>query len=131
MKKALALQKVYKGLLHPDSLLWCHGSIGLKHDKVRKFRYPFYKYVLVHEVRYIACVCKNCNMTFWGELANGVPLEIPVYCHPTSYISYALPVTVNGSKVYPNKVSVKTTNLGWATQEMIIEDTRRFIDRVQ
>ncbi len=125
------LDKKYKGILHPDSLRWCHGTEGVEHDKVRKFRYPLYKYVQVKERRYIACICRNCPMVFFGEAAQGVPLEIYVFKHPTTYMKYELPVRVNGVVKYPPRVRMKNTKLGWATQEMIIEDTRLFIERVQ
>lgn len=123
--------KKYKGILHRDSIRWCHGTPDIEHKKVRKFRYPFYKYVQIHEFRVILCVCKNCSMIFWGAEAVGVPLSIPVYKHPTCYFYYQIPVSVNGKIVPITEIAPRKTNLGWATQEMINEDTRRFIDRVQ
>lgn len=121
----------YKGILHKDSIRWCHGAVGVEHEKRRKFRYPLYKYVLVKEMRYIACVCNNCSMIFFGNETVGVPLEIYVFKHPTTYMTYELPVTVNGKTNYPPQRRMKNTKLGWATQEMITEDTRLFIERVQ
>lgn len=131
MKKAVSLQKKYKGVLHPDSLLWCHGSVGLKHEKIRKFRYPFYKYVQIHEVRVIVCICKNCNMTFWGAEAEGIPLKIPVFKDPSTYFYYRIPVSVNNEIVPFSEIKMRNSRLGWANQEMINEDTRNFIEKVQ
>jgi hypothetical protein len=128
---ATTLTKKYKGILHKDSLRWCHGTYGLEHVKQRRFRYPFYKYVQIHEVRVVVCICKNCNMLFWGKEAEGVPLVIPVYKHPTAYFYYKIPVSVNGEILTFSEMKPRETNLGWATQEMINEDTRRFIEKVQ
>ena len=131
MQKAVSLQKTYKGVLHKDSLRWCRGSIGLEHDKIRKFRYPFYKYIQVYEYCVIVCVCKNCSMVFFGQEAAGVPLSIPVYKHPTGYFYLRIAVSVNGRVLPMPELPLRRTNLGWVTQEMINEDTRNFIEKVQ
>lgn len=120
--------KQYKGVLHPDSLLWCRGSIGLEHRKIRKFIYPFYKYSQTQDAtvyKIIMCVCQNCNMVFYGEDTLRIPLSIPIY-KLDGYSSYELAVKVSGKAqsikgelIYPfSKVS----------QEEINDKTRAFIE---
>ena len=131
MKKAVSLQKVYKGVLHPDSLLWCHGSIGLEHKKIRKFRYPFYKYSHTQDAsiyRIIICVCENCNMTFYGADALDTPLAIPVK-RLDSYKPYEIQVKIEGRALALKGEIV--TPFRQATQEEILDETREFIERVQ
>lgn len=128
---ALGINHKYKGVLHPDSLLWCHGSIGLEHKKVRKFRYPFYKYSHTEDAsvyRIIICVCVNCNMTFYGADALGTSLSIPVK-RADSYGAYNVQVKING-KLQALKGEVLTP-FRQASQAEIIDDTREFIERVQ
>lgn len=125
------IDKKYKGVLHKDSLRWCHGTYGLEHQKMRKFRYPFYKYVQIHEFRVIVCVCLNCNMSFWGLDAEGIPLKVPVHRDPSTYFYYQIPVSVKGTVLPIKEIAQRKTMLGWATQEMINEDTRNFIEKVQ
>lgn len=131
MEKSLSLHKTYKGVLHPDSLLWCHGTPGLEHKKVRKFRYPFYKYshtVDASVYRIIVCVCENCNMTFYGELAQGISLSIPVK-FLGQHKPYEVQVKSNGKQL-----AIKgeiMTPFRQATQEEITLETREFIEHVQ
>ena len=123
--------KHYKGVLHPDSLLWCHGSIGLEHVKKRKFRYPFYKYSHTEDAsiyRIVICVCENCNMTFYGADALDTPLSIPVK-YLDSYQGYELQVRVNGTMQSLRGDIV--TPFRQATQEELTDETREFIDKVR
>lgn len=125
------IENKYKGVLHPDSLLWCHGRYGLEHNKIRKFIYPFYKYSQTEDAsiyRVITCVCTNCNMTFYGELSLGASLSIPVY-KLDSYSPYEVIVRVNGTAqsikgelVFPFRK---------ASQEEINDSTRQFIEMVR
>lgn len=127
----LGINHKYKGVLHPDSLLWCHGSIGLEHKKIRKFRYPFYKYSHTQDAsvyKIIICVCENCNMTFYGEDAQDTPLSIPVL-RLDSYKPYEIQVKVKGKALALRGEIV--TPFRQATQEEITDETRAFIERVQ
>lgn len=127
----LGINHKYKGVLHPDSLLWCHGSIGLEHKKVRKFRYPFYKYSHTEDAsvyRIIICVCENCNMTFYGADALGTSLSIPVK-RLDSYRPYEIQVHIKDRALALKGEIV--TPFRQATQEEILDETREFIERVQ
>lgn len=127
----LGINHTYKGVLHPDSLLWCHGSIGLEHEKIRKFRYPFYKYSHTEDAsvyKVIICVCKRCNMTFWGDHTKEIPLSIPVY-KQDSFKPYEIPVRLNGKTLALRGEIV--TPFRQATQDEINEETRIFIEHVQ
>lgn len=121
----------YKGVLHPDSLIWCHGSIGLEHEKTRRFRYPFYKYSHTQDAsvyKIIICVCKNCNMTFYGDHTKLVPLSIPIR-KLDSYTPYEIPVSINGKTIGLRGEIV--TPFRQATQEELTDETREFIEKVQ
>lgn len=127
----LGMENKYKGVLHPDSLMWCHGRYGLEHNKMRKFIYPFYKYSQTEDAsvyRIITCVCTNCNMTFYGESASEVSLSIPV-CKLGGYSTYEVVVRVNGEAqsikgelIFPFRK---------ASQEELNDSTRLFIDMVR
>ncbi len=121
------LNKKYRGITDENCLLWCHGTEGIEHQKVRKFRYPLWKYVHA-SYRVISCVCHNCSMQFYGKYAENVPLSIPVY-RRDSYHPYDIPVRVGG-KLQAVKGHVVHT-LGQTTQEMLNDQTRLFIDLVQ
>jgi hypothetical protein len=131
VQKAVSINKHYKGVLHKDSLRWCHGSVGLEHEKERRFRYPLFKYVQVYQIRVIVCTCRNCNMIFYDQESWKAPLKIPVYKHPSTYFYHQIPVSVKGKYLPINEIAQRKTMLGWATQEMINEDTRNFIEKVQ
>jgi hypothetical protein len=124
---ALVLNKKYRGITDENCLLWCRGTEGIEHQKVRKFRYPVWKYAQV-SYRIVSCVCRNCSMQFYGEYAAGVPLDIPVV-RGDSYFAYEIPVRVNG-KLAALKGQVMRT-LGQTNQEMLNDRTRIFIDLVQ
>lgn len=124
---ALMLKKQYRGITDKNCLRWCHGTEGIEHEKIRKFRYPNWKYAMVSH-RVVLCVCRNCSMQFYGEYAIGVPLEIPVV-RGDSYFPYEIPVKVNG-KVLALRGQVMKT-LGQINQEMLNDQTRMFIDLVQ
>ena len=121
------LNKKYRGITDENCLLWCHGTEGIEHQKVRKFRYPLWKYVQV-SYRVVACVCTNCSMQFYGAYAEGVPLSIPVR-RGDSYHPYDIPVRINGKLSAVRGQVVHT--LGQTTQEMLNDQTRLFIDLVQ
>lgn len=123
----LMIDKKYRGITDENCLLWCHGTEGVEHQKIRRFRYPLWKYVQV-SYRVIQCVCRHCSMQFYGEYAAGVPLAIPVR-RGDSYFPYEIPVTVNGKRRALKGRIVKT--LGQTTQEMINDSTKQFIDLVQ
>lgn len=121
------LNKKYRGITDENCLLWCHGTEGIEHQKVRKFRYPLWKYVHA-SYRVVSCVCSNCSMQFYGKYAEGVPLAIPVH-RIDSYHPYDIPVRIGG-KLQAAKAHVVHT-LGQTTQEMLNDKTRQFIDLVQ
>lgn len=131
MRSVALVDKKYKGISHPDSLRWCHGTEGIEHVKIRKHRYPFYKYVTVQELKYVVCVCTKCNMHFYDKDSWSAPFIIRVYTYPENYFAYYLPVKMNGKVIKPKPKKMRNSLLGWVNQEMIVEDTRRFIDRVQ
>lgn len=70
-------------------------------------------------------------MAFWGSEADGVALSIPIYKDPSSYFHYQIPVSVKGTFLPIKEIAQRKTMLGWANQEMINEETRNFIERVQ
>lgn len=119
--------KKYHGITDHNSLLWCHGTEGLEHRKVRKFRYPLWKYARVSH-RIISCVCLNCNMQFYGDLAAGVPLAIPVLRHD-GYFPVQVPVRINGKQAGVKGEIVRPFR--HVTQEMLNDHTRLFIELVQ
>ncbi|MDB5183658.1 MAG: hypothetical protein JWO07_339 [Candidatus Saccharibacteria bacterium] len=123
----LTINKQYRGITDENCLLWCHGTEGIEHQKIRKFRYPLWKYAQV-SYRIIGCVCRNCSMQFYGKYAEGVPLSIPVR-RIDSYHPYEIPVRVNGKQKALKGQIVRT--LGQTTQEMLNDRTRMFIDYVQ
>ncbi len=123
----LALSKTYRGVTDKNCLLWCHGTDGIHHDKVRKFRYPAWKYAQA-SYKIVQCICRNCSMQFYGKHAENVPLSIPVIRHD-SYFAYEIPVRINGELSALRGKIVKT--LGQTNQEMLTDRTRMFIDLVQ
>jgi len=127
METALTLHKTYRGITDENCLLWCHGTIGLEHQKVRKFRYPLYKYAHVSP-RVVQCVCRNCNMVFYGDYAAGVPLSIPV-TKLDSFFETPVNITVGGKRL-----GLRGELLGtWRkiSQQMLTDETRAFIELIQ
>ena len=124
---SLILHKQYRGITDKNCLYWCHGTEGLKHQKVRKFRYPLWKYARVSH-RIITCVCLNCNMQFYGDLAKDVPLSIPV-SRLDSYFSSEIPVRINGRRAALRGEIVRPFRK--VSQAMLIDETRAFIELVQ
>lgn len=125
----ISLKHTYKGVLHPDSIRWCHGSVGLEHEKVRKFRYPLYKYshtVDASRYRVVMCVCKNCNMTFPND--KRAPLSIPVKVIG-NYTPYEVQVRVRGRLMALQGEIVSPFRK--ASIEEITDETRDFIEKVQ
>lgn len=123
-------QRHYKGVLHRDSLRWCHGRVGLEHDKVRKFRYPLYKYsptIDSSKIKIIICVCLNCNMIF-NNNDKTIKLDIPIK-KLDSYSPYPIAVKVNGQKVISSHELV--TPFKQSSIVEINDDTRDFIELVQ
>lgn len=121
------LHKTYRGITDANCLLWCHGTEGLEHRKVRKFRYPLWKYAHA-SYRIVQCVCLNCNMQFHGDLAAGVPLAIPVTRKDT-YFTMPIPVRVNGKRQALRGDVVRPFRR--ITQAMLTDETRLFIELVQ
>lgn len=123
----VAIEKVYRGITDANCLLWCHGTEGVSHRKVRRFRYPMWKYVgLSHRV--VMCVCLDCNMKFYGELASDTPLNIPV-AFKGGYFADNIPVTVNGRMSALKGEIVRPFRR--ITQDMLTTETRAFIELVQ
>ena len=119
--------KRYRGITDKNCLYWCHGTEGIEHRKVRKFRYPLWKYAYASH-RIISCVCLNCNMQFYGDLAKDVPLSIPIL-RRDSYFAYEVPVRVHGrTKSLRGEVVRPFRHV---TQEMLTDHTRLFIELVQ
>lgn len=126
MTTALAT-KTYHGITDENCLYWCHGTVGLEHHKVRRFRYPLWKYAHASH-RIVSCVCLNCNMQFYGDLAGGVPLNIPV--SPLSnYFGHEIPIRVGGKLLAFRGEIVRPFR--HVTQEMLNDQTRLFIELVQ
>jgi hypothetical protein len=123
----LVLNKQYRGITDSNCLLWCHGTEGLEHRKVRKFRYPLWKYARVSH-RVISCVCLHCNMQFYGDLAADVPLNIPVL-RRDSYFSEHIPVTIHGRTLGLRGEIIRPFRR--VTQAMLTDETRLFIELVQ
>lgn len=124
---ALQAQKIYRGITDENCLLWCHGTEGLEHRKVRKFRYPLWKYAHISH-RIVSCVCLNCSMQFYGELAASVPLSIPVV-RLDSYFAEYIPVTINGrAPVFHGDIVRPFRRV---SQSMLTDETRAFIELVQ
>lgn len=124
---ALVIHKVYRGITDKNCLLWCHGTEGLEHQKVRKFRYPLWKFAHA-SYRIVSCVCLNCNMQFYGDLAAGVPLSIPVV-KLDSYFAEHIPVTVHGRRQALKGETVRPFRR--VSQDMLTDETRAFIELVQ
>ena len=120
-------KKQYRGVTDKNCLRWCHGAEGVEHQKIRKFRYPTWKYAQA-SYRIVTCVCLNCSMQFYGEYAEGVPLAIPVI-RKDSYFPYEIPVKINGKLAALRGHVIKT--FGQTNQEMLTDRTRMFIDLVQ
>lgn len=123
----LAIDKQYRGITDENCLYWCHGTEGLKHQKVRKFRYPLWKYARASH-RVVSCICLNCNMQFYGDLADGVPLSIPVL-RRDSYFDTEVQVRVNGKQKSLRGEVIRPFR--HVTQEMLNDHTRLFIELVQ
>ena len=126
-QKLPVLQKTYRGITDKNCLHWCHGTEGLKHRKIRKFRYPTWKYAYASH-RIVSCICLNCNMQFYGELAKDVPLNIPVL-RRDGYFASEVPVKVGGQTVSLRGEIVRPFR--HVTQEMLTDQTRLFIELVQ
>lgn len=122
-----AIQKVYHGISDTNCLLWCHGTEGVQHRKVRKFRYPAWKYVGLSG-RVVACVCLDCNMRFYGDLAAGVPLHVPI-TFKGGYFADNIPVSINGRLSALKGEIVRPFRR--ITQDMLTLETRAFIELVQ
>lgn len=122
-----ALHKQYRGITDENCLYWCHGTEGIEHKKVRKFRYPLWKYAYTSH-RIVSCICLNCNMQFYGDLAKGVPLNIPVTKHD-GYFNIPVPVRINGKRQALRGDIVRPFR--HVTQEMLNDQTRLFIELVQ
>lgn len=121
------LQKRYHGITDKNRLYWCHGTEGLEHRKVRKFRYPLWKYARVSH-RIVCCVCLKCNMEFYGDLAAGVPLHVTVL-RQDGYFAAEIPVRVNGKRQgLRGEIHRPFRHV---TQEMLNDHTRLFIELVQ
>jgi hypothetical protein len=121
------LHKQYRGITDENCLYWCHGTEGLAHRKVRKFRYPLWKYAHTSH-RIISCICLNCNMQFYGELAADVPLSIPV-ARIDGYFAHTIPVRIQGKRQALRGEIVRPFR--HVTQEMLNDQTRIFIELVQ
>lgn len=124
---SLALRKQYHGITDENRLYWCHGTVGLEHRKVRKFRYPLWKYAHVSH-RIVSCVCVNCNMHFYGDLAQNVPLHIPIV-RLDSYFASEIAVKVNDKQAALRGEIIRPFRR--VTQEMLTDQTRLFIELVQ
>lgn len=121
------LNKKYRGITDKNCLLWCHGTYGVEHQKLRKFRYPAWKYAHA-SYRIVTCICRNCNMEFYGKYAEGIPLFIPVI-RQDDYFAYDIPVRINGRLAALHGKIFHT--LGRTNQEMLTDRTRMFIDLVR
>jgi hypothetical protein len=124
---SLTLQKQYRGITDENCLYWCHGTEGIRHHKIRKFRYPLWKYARVSH-RVVSCVCMNCNMQFYGELAYNVPLSIPII-RMDDYFASEIPVRINGKLQSLRGEIVRPFR--HVTQAMLNDHTRLFIELVQ
>lgn len=124
---SLVLHKQYRGITDQNCLYWCHGVEGVKHQKVRRFRYPLWKYARVSH-RVVFCICLNCNMQFYGDLATDVPLTIPV-SRLDGYFASEIPVKVNGRLAALHGEVLRPFR--HITQAMLTDQTRMFIERVQ
>lgn len=123
----VAKTKIYRGITDKNCLRWCHGTEGVEHVKIRKFRYPAWKYAQA-SYRIVQCICRNCPMQFYGKYAEGVPLSVPVV-RKDDYFALEIPVRVNGRLLAMRGKIVRT--LGQTNQEMLVDRTRMFIDLVQ
>lgn len=124
---SLVVRKQYRGITDKNCLYWCHGTEGIIHQKVRKFRYPFWKYARAsHKI--VSCICKNCNMQFHGELAKGVVLSVPVLKYD-GYFADEIPVRIRGKRQALRGEIMRPFR--HVTQEMLNDHTRLFIELVQ
>lgn len=123
----LVVSKTYRGITDKNCLYWCHGTEGVEHQKVRKFRYPLWKYAYVSH-RIVSCVCLNCNMQFYGDLATNVPLSIPIIKRG-GYFATEVAVSVNGRKLGLRGEIMRPFR--HITQAMLNDQTRHFIELVQ
>lgn len=126
-ERSVTLQKRYRGITDKNCLRWCHGTEGLEHQKVRKFRYPLWKYAHASH-RIVSCICLNCNMQFYGELAKNVPLHLPVL-RLDSYFPAEIPVRTGGRRASLRGEIVRPFRR--VSQEMLTDHTRLFIELVQ
>lgn len=126
-EKLVTLQKRYRGITDKNCLQWCHGTEGLQHQKVRKFRYPLWKYAHASH-RIVSCICLNCNMRFYGELAKDVPLSLTVL-RLDSYFPAEIPVRTAGRAMSLRGEVVRPFRR--VSQEMLTDHTRLFIELVQ
>lgn len=122
-----AKYKHYHGITDENCLYWCHGTRGIEHRKVRKFRYPLWKFAHT-SYRTVSCICLDCNMQFYGDLAHNVPLNVPVL-RRDSYFASEVPVRING-RVQALRGEVFRP-FRHVTQEMLNDHTRLFIELVQ
>lgn len=108
---------------------WCRGMVGIKHKKIRRFRYPFWVYEYKAKVRYVECGCLNCPMTF-NTLDNlSAPLKIPIK-KIDDYDPYEVQVKFNEKTLPIQGVLLpKRNTLGWINQRMILDSTIDFINR--
>lgn len=127
MSRQLVLQKTYRGITDKNCLRWCHGTEGLEHVKVRKYRYPLWKYAHA-SYRVVNCICLNCNMQFYGAYAEGVPLSIPII-REDGYFSQEIPVHIHGKLSGLRGEIVRPFRR--ITQPMLTDETRAFIELVQ
>lgn len=105
--------------------------VGIEHKKTRRFRYPFWKYVSIDDYKTIVCICKNCNMKFYGELAKNIPLSIPIRINEDDFYAYSVFVSVNGKQQAILGTMINKKILGSITQEIINYRTRDFIEKIQ
>lgn len=126
-QSGVSIYKTYHGITDVNRLLWCHGTEGIEHRKVRKFRYPLWKYAHASH-RIVVCVCVECNMQFYGDMADDVPLQIPVV-RLDSYFALPIPVTIQGKAAALRGEIVRPFRR--ITQAMLTDETRHFIELVQ
>jgi hypothetical protein len=124
---SLTLHKQYRGITDKNCLYWCHGTEGVAHQKVRKFRYPLWKYASVSH-RIVSCICLNCNMHFYGALAQDIPLHIPVV-RRDSYFASEIAVRIGSKRAALRGEIVRPFRR--ITQAMLTDQTRLFIEMVQ
>lgn len=124
---ALTIEKVYRGINDKNCLIWCHGTPGLEHHKIKRYRYPLWKYASVSH-RIVVCICTNCNMQFYGDMADGIALNIPV-ANLGNYFAQPIQISVNGIKTALNGELIPPFR--HITQQMLNDETHNFIELVQ